>query len=382
MKKISYIIIVGIFFACNNDAKNNTDQHLDKDHSHHETIVLNAKQLSVNEYEIGKPSFESFGKGIKTTGIVDLPPSNRHIVSNYLPGYAKKINVIVGDHVKKGQVLAIIEDPAILELQEKYAKAESKREYLEQEYQRRSKLFDEKIVSKKDFLEAKSDFKSIEAEANSLKEQLLLINLSPKRVLDGKLSRNYPIHAPANGIISSVNITTGEWVGNNKPLLSIVDPEHIHLELQVFEQDIKDVKPGQQINFGLHGNVERPFKAHIYLVGAEVKSDRRVIVHAHPDSLLTNLTIGAYVDGIIKLTADTLLALPNTAVTTLGEKTYALRVVDSKNGGFHFEKIPIQIIRQNDEFVAIDQKWKTDEFLLNGVFDLVKDEGSFGGHSH
>ena len=120
MKKISYIIIVGIFFACNNDAKNNTDQHLDKDHSHHETIVLNAKQLSVNEYEIGKPSFESFGKGIKTTGIVDLPPSNRHIVSNYLPGYAKKINVIVGDHVKKGQVLAIIEDPAILELQEKY----------------------------------------------------------------------------------------------------------------------------------------------------------------------------------------------------------------------------------------------------------------------
>lgn len=383
MKKIIYVLFVGALFACNNDTENNSDSHhADEGHSHHETVTLNAEQISVNGYQIGTPSRQSFGKGIKTTGIVDLPPSNRHIVSNYLPGYAKKIDVIVGDHVKKGQVLAIIEDPGILELQEKYAKAESKREYLEQEYDRLSQLFEENVVSKKEFLEAKSDFKSVQAEANSLKEQLRLINLSPAQVLDGKLSRNYPIYAPANGIIASVNITTGEWVGNNKPLLSIVDPEHIHLELQVFEKDIKEVEPGQQIDFGLHGSTEHPFKAHIYRVGAEVKDDRRVLVHAHPDSLLKNLTIGAYVDGMIHLVSDTLLALPNTAVTSLGDKTFALRVVESHDGDYHMEQTPVQIIRKNENFVAIDQKWENDRFLLNGVFDLVKDEGGFGGHSH
>lgn len=383
MKKIIYILIVGALFACNSETKTNTNGHsADEGHAHHETVVLNTEQISVNGYQIGNPSQQPFGKGIKTTGVVDLPPSNRHIVSNYLPGYSKKINVIVGDHVKKGQVLAIIEDPGILELQEKYAKAESKREYLEQEFERQSQLFEENVVSKKDFLEAKSNFKSIEAEANSLKEQLRLINLSPTQVLKGDLSRSYPIYAPANGIIATVNITTGEWVGNNKPLLSMVDPEHIHLELQVFEKDIRDVEPGQQIHFGLHGSTDHPYKAHIYRVGAEVKDDRRVLVHAHPDSLLKNLTIGAYVDGIIHLTSDTSLALPKTAVTSLGEKTYALRVVDTHDGAYHLEQTPIHIIRQNDKFIAIDPKWKTDRFLLNGVFDLVKDEGGFGGHSH
>lgn len=383
MKKIIYILIVGALFACNSETKTNTNGHSsDEGHAHHETVVLNAEQISVNGYQIGSPTRQPFGKGIKTTGVIDLPPSNRHIVSNYLPGYAKKINVIVGDHVKKGQVLATIEDPGILELQEKYAKAESRREYLEQEFERQSQLFEDNIVSKKDFLEAKSNFKFIEAEAKSLKEQLRLINLSPEQVLKGELSRSYPIYAPANGIIATVNITTGEWVGNNKPLLSMVDPDHIHLELQVFEKDIQNLEPGQQIEFGLHGSTDHPYKAHIYLIGAEVKDDRRVLVHAHPDSSLKKLTIGAYVDGMIHLSSDTLLSLPNTAVTSLGDKTFALRVIQSNDGGYQLEQTPIHIIRENGKYVAIDQKWKTDQFLLTGVFDLVKEAGAGGGHSH
>ena len=162
----------------------------------------------------------------------------------------------------------------------------------------------------------------------------------------------------------------------------MVDPEHIHLELQVFEKDIQNIEPGQEIDFGLHGSTDHPFKAHIYRVGAVVKEDRRVLVHAHPDSLLKNLTIGAYVDGMIHLTSDSLLALPNTAVTSLGDKIFALRVVETHDGEFHLEQTPIKIIKQTEKFVAIDQKWKSDQFLLNGVFDLVKDEGGFGGHSH
>jgi cobalt-zinc-cadmium efflux system membrane fusion protein len=381
MKKIIIIATLGLFVSCSENEVSN-DQ-VPKDNHAEKEVDLTSEQISVNDYEIGKPSLQSFSEMINVTGVIDLPPSHRHIISNYMTGYIKKIKVIVGDHVKKGQVLAIIEHQGILELQERYVKAESEKEYLEQEYNRLKKLYEENVVAKKDFLSAKSKFHSIEAQANSLQQQLLLINISPSNVKSGKLSSSYSVLAPANGIISTVNATTGEWVGNEKQLMTLVNPEHIHLELQVFAKDIDKISAGQSIEFGLHGSGDRPYMAHIYRVGVEVKEDRRVLVHAHPDSILKNLTIGAYVEGRILLDSDSLFAIPSTAVTSLDDESFVLIVKDRHNDEVRFQRTPVKILNRSDKWIAIDKKWSEKEFLLNGVFDLIRDEeGGGGGHSH
>lgn len=380
MKYFIYLFALVVLAACNE--KQTTDEHK---HDHHEgdDLSLTKEQMEVNDYQIGTPQLRSFERNINFTGLVDLPPSHRHVISHFLPGYIKQVKVIVGDHVKKGETLAVIEHQGILELQERYVQAESELEYLEQEYNRLKQLYEENVAAKKDFLSAKSDFLSKQATRNSLKKQLQLIHISPDAVLAGNISSTYAVLAPANGIISSVNIATGAWVGDEKQLMALVNPDHIHLELQVFAKDIPALTEGQSLKFGLHGESEYKHEAKIYRIGVEVKDDRRVLVHAHPDSIPPHLTIGSYVNGSINIADDSLVALPTTAVTALNGENYALVVTDQHDGETHFKRTKINMIQQQNGWIAVDPKWKDHSFLMNGAFDLIKDkENRYSGHSH
>lgn len=380
MKINIYIIALLLITACGEGESAVSEEQKDQ---HDDELVLTKRQMETNDYSLGFPQLRSFERSVNFTGIIDLPPSHRHVISHFVPGYIKQVKVIVGDHVKKGQTLAIIEHQGILELQERYAKAESELEYLEQEYERLEKLFNEKVVAKKEFSAAKSAYLSKQATRNSLKQQLQLIHISPKAVLAGNFSSTYAVLAPADGIISSVNIATGAWVGDEIQLMELIDPNHVHLELQVFAKDIPTLSEGQTINFGLHGDEKQHYSASVYRIGAEVKEDRRVLVHAHPDSVPAHLTIGAYVNGKINTSSDSIFALPSTAVTKLDDESYVLMIEEERDNEIHFKRTKIKVIEQQDGWIAIDKKWKDQKFLLNGVFDLIQQKGEgLEGHSH
>ncbi len=380
MKYIFYISAFLIFTACNEKTNSVGDVH---DHHEEGGLVLTNDQMEANDYKIGAPQRRSFERNINFTGLIDLPPSHRHVISHFLPGYIKQVKVIVGDHVKQGETLAIIEHQGILKLQERFVAAESELEYLEQEYHRLQQLYKENVVAKKDFLAAKSAFFSKRATRNSLQQQLQLIHISPNAVLSGEMSSSYAVLAPSDGIISSVNIATGTWVGDETQLMALVDPDHIHLELQVFAKDIPALSEGQPLKFWLHGERKAIYTATIHRIGAEVKDDRRVLVHAHPDSISPHLTIGAYVNGKINVADDSLLALPSTAVTEINAESFVLVATDKQDGETHFKRTQVKVIQRQNDWIAIDNKWHDHTFLLNGAFDLIKDEeAGFGGHSH
>jgi len=382
MKKSIVLILLVALTACSETETAEQNQNTTEQSNQHE-LVLSKEQLVANNYEIGALEIHPFNRNVNFTGIVDLPPTHRYVISHFIPGYIKEVKVIVGDHVKKGETLAIIEHQGILELQERYASAESELEFLEQEYERLNQLYTENVVAKKEFLAAKSVFLSKQAERNSLKQQLQLIHISPEAVRSGKMTSAYPVLSPSSGIISSVNIATGSWVGNEKQLMALVDPDHIHLELQVFANDIPFLSEGQPLSFGLHGELEQNFSATIHRIGVEVKEDRRVLVHAHPDSIPAHLTIGAYVNGSINVTSDSLFSLPSTAVASIEGKDYVFVVTDQTMEEVFFQQTRIEVLQRQNGWVALDEKWKNHSFLLNGTFDLVTDgEENIGGHSH
>jgi hypothetical protein len=133
----------------------------------------------------------------------------------------------------------------------------------------------------------------------------------------------------------------------------------------------------------MHGNSDGELTAKIYRIGAEVKEDRRVLVHAHPDSVPDHMIIGAYVNGTINVNSDSLYAIPATAVTELDGINYALIQKDKHNGEVHFERTEVKALQKKPGWVSIDTKQKDHFFLLNGAFDLIQAEGeNTGGHSH
>ena len=90
--------------------------------------------------------------------------------------------MIEGDRVQAGDVLAIIEDPGIITMQQDLIEASEQRDYLQQDYERKKRLLDEGVGSQREFQESASRYRSNEARISGLRSKLELLGLNPQKV--------------------------------------------------------------------------------------------------------------------------------------------------------------------------------------------------------
>ena len=80
-------------------------------------------------------------------------------------------------------------------------------------------------------------------------------------------------------------------------LLEIVNTDHIHLELSVFEKDILKIKKDQKIEFKIPESSDKTFDAAVHLVGTSINTDRTIKVHGHiNDEESNNFISGMYIE--------------------------------------------------------------------------------------
>jgi len=240
-------------------------------------IEISKAQFSNSKMELGTISNEPFSEGIITNGFIDVPPASRAKVSAIMAGFIKTTPLLIGDKVKKGQLLLTIENPDFIEIQQNYLEVFEKLKYLKTEYERQKILFEEKITSQKNFLKAESDYKSAVAQVNSLEQKLKLMNVNVSNVKNGKFTSIIPIYAPISGSITQVNASVGKFMNASDVILEVINSEHKHLELVVFEKDVLKVKEGQLIKFQIPENSERIFNAEVHLIGKSIDETKKSI---------------------------------------------------------------------------------------------------------
>lgn len=237
---------------------------------------------------------------IRATGYIDVPPENRAKVSPYYSGFVKEVRVLPGQSVKKGEVLFTLENPEYLEIQQAYLEAKGQLDYLKTDYERQKQLADEKIASTKNFKQAESSYKVMQARYHSFKEQIRLMGFSLEEIEAGKLSTIISIKAPMNGNITSVSITKSQYADAMEVALELVNLEHIHLELEVFEKDALRIKEGQLITFKIPEVGAESYQGEVYLVGKSIDSHKRtVLVHGHIDDEVDGLIPGMFMNAMI-----------------------------------------------------------------------------------
>lgn len=312
----------------------------------------------------------SFDSKISSTGIIDVPPNGRSVISAQIGGYIKNSPLLVGDNVKKGQLLVTIENIEFLELQQHYLEAKEQLTFLESDYHRQKELFDEKITSEKSFLKAESDFKRTLAIYKSLKKKLELLRIDIAEVESGNLSSISKIYAPMSGDITQLNITTGSYVSSSDVIMEIVSTEHLHLELKIFEKDMLKVRIGQTVSFTLPESGATSYKGSVHLIGKSIGSDRTVMVHAHIDeSHEVGFIPGMFVQAEILTQEFTGIAISQEAIQEKDGKHYILILKSDDHDAYLFEKIQIEIESSSEDLVFIKSKEKLDvngKYLIGG----------------
>ncbi|WP_188369958.1 efflux RND transporter periplasmic adaptor subunit [Muriicola marianensis] len=340
-----------------------------------EMITLSTVQFDEGQMQLGSPEERDFPNIVQATGMIDVPPQNKAVVSAILGGYIKETPLLIGDEVKKGQTLLVLENPEFISLQQEYLKAGQDLKFLESDYERQKQLLAENISSQKSFLKAESEYKGNLARYSALKEKLLMLNFSLPEIESGTIRSTSRIFSPISGSVTKINVSKGMYVSPADEIMEITDNDHIHLELNVFEKDIMKLSKEQPIHFTIPEASDEVFEAQVYLIGTHIEANRTVKVHAHlKEEDHHRFLTGMFVEAGIITSQDKKLSLPDAAIAGIDDTNYVLRLVEKKDDGYVFEKVRIETGQSYGGFTSVEFEAAGDEdetYLVQGAFSLL-----------
>lgn len=341
-------------------------------------IFVSKAQFENSKMTFGSIEEQSFPVTVKTSGMIDVPPENRAVVNATMGGYIKTTPLLIGDAVRKGQALVTIENPDFVKIQQEYMEVNEQLTYLKSEFDRQKTMRAENITSQKSYLQAESTYKTAMARHNGLRKQLQMLNISPASVEAGNISSVVTIYAPISGSITKVNVTRGTYVSPATAILEIIDNDHIHLELSVFEKDILKLKKGQLINFKIPESSTEIYTAKVYLIGTSIEENRTIKVHGHlDDESGVNFLTGMFVDAGIVIESAFAKALPETAAVALEDTHLILKLDEETNDGYYFEEVDVKVgdtYEGKTAIISLESLQETDKILTSGAFNLIVDE--------
>lgn len=381
MKNLYILLFSLVLVACGNSEKNIEAVEVIKTDSNE--IDITKQQFEGENMAFGTLSEEAFSQSIKTNGMIDVPPYNKSSVATFMGGYITKTPLLIGDKVKKGQLLVTLENPEFVEIQQNYLEVAEQLSYLKSEFTRQKTLYDENITSQKNFLKAESTYKSNLAQYNGMRKKLQMMNINPTSVEQGQITSTLNLYAPIAGYVTKVNVSNGSYVSPSDIVIEIVDTDHIHLELSVFEKDILKIKKGQKILFTVPEASDRIFKAEVHLVGTTIdEKTRRVKIHGHIDEDQTQFIVGMFTEADIVINNVRNMAVPKEAVVEVEDDSFVLVLKNETETEYHLEKVKIKKGMETEDFVEIlnEIDLKDKKILTKGTYMLLNDGG--GGHSH
>ncbi|MBU0696979.1 MAG: efflux RND transporter periplasmic adaptor subunit [Bacteroidetes bacterium] len=301
-------------------------------------IVFTSEQYQLAGIAMGAVEMRNLSNIVKLSGIIDVEPNSMATVSAPLGGYIKTAGLLPGQAVRKGQVLATIENPEFINMQQDYLESKGRLQYLEQEYKRQQKLRDEDVNAAKTFQQVASDYRVMQATINGLEQKLALAGIKTSALQSGKITRTANLYAPISGYIKTSNVNIGKYANPTDVLFEIINKDDLHLALNAFEKDLGKIKVGQTVKFSLANENNFNRKAKVFLMGQSTGDDRIVPVHCH----LTNqkdpsLLPGMYVKAWIETSTEKQYAAPSEAIVQLEGKDYLILQTGQSSTGYTFK---------------------------------------------
>lgn len=345
--KISVAFIaLFLFFQCNKNEEANPKPTIKTD----ETIVhLTDAQLKNAPIETAILSEQSISTTLKLNGKVDVPPQNLVSVSTPMGGYLRSTSLLPGMQVKKGQVIAIIENPQFVQLQQDYLLAKSKLHFADLDYKRQKTLNQSQASSDKVTQQAQSEVSNQQIAMNALAQQLQIININPSSVTSSNIKRSIPVYSSINGYVSKVNVNIGKYVTPSDILFELINPNDIHLNLKVYEKDLQLLKTGQRFIAFTNSEPNKKYYGEILLTSKDVGANGIAEVHCHFENYDHSLIPGMYMNAVIETQNSFVDAIPEESIVSFEGKDFVFVELKKQT----YKMTPVQLGESENGFVKI-----------------------------
>ncbi len=341
MKPYIFITIsLFLWTACekNPDRGSTPTTHSTVTNPANEVVKFTREQQRNAGIEVSAPTIETLNSTLTLQGSIDVPPQSTISLSFPLGGYLKSTRMLPGMPVKKGQVLAEIEDMQFIQLQQDYLTAKEKLTLSVSEFERQRDLNANKASSDRMYQQARTDMETQRILVNALAQKLELIGIAPEKLTAMSIHKSVPIVSPIDGFVSEVNVNVGKYTAPTDMLFELVDPRDIHLSLKVFEKDLNKLSIGQEVTAYTNADPNKLYTAKIILIEKSLDQDRMAEVHCHLDRHSATLVPGMFMNGKVSLTSNQAITVAEDAVVRWENKSYVFVEKDQEQ----FQMVEVQ----------------------------------------
>lgn len=204
-------------------------------------------------------------------------------ISSPLQGRVLEVRAKLGDHVKTGDVLLVIDSPDITAAYSEFVKEASDMDYATRAYELAKDLYETKALPFKDYKQAENDLVKAKAEFRRAKERLLSLRVPAaeleKPLAEQKITARFEMRSPLAGTVVERTVTPGSIVGGDQSqvLFTVADLDNLQVVADVYERDLDLVHVGQVADVTVEAYQRTSFPAAISAVGDVVDPNSRTI---------------------------------------------------------------------------------------------------------
>ncbi|WP_085950561.1 efflux RND transporter periplasmic adaptor subunit [Fibrisoma limi] len=346
LNKISIALLVGLLFfttGCKDQPTAETTQKVQEaEHEHEEgptdVVELTDDQLRIAAVAVGRVEYRNLGQTLQVNGRLAVPAQSQVNITALQGGFVRSIPLLPGQPVRKGQVLARIENPDLIGVQQEYAETHSRLTYLEAEFARQQELSRENVSALKVLQQTTADLKATRARVAGLAQRIRLVGLSPQAALAGKFSATYVITASVSGVVTDIPATSGQFVQPADVIARLTSSQGLYAELTVFEKDLPRLREGQRVSLVLNNEAGRERSGRISFINRAIDADRSVRVVARLDQPDARLAPNTSLKGSLDLGDSRVTALPEGAIVSAEGKDYIFVETDQRTPEQHEHK--------------------------------------------
>ncbi len=194
-------------------------------------------------------------------------------VAPRVPGRIVKVRANLGDKVKRGQPLAVLDSIELGEARSAYLQAASEASVAQAGFERAERLQADNIIPEKEFLRARAEHEKAHASLRAAADKLRMMGVAPEKLAGS----TFPLTAPFAGTVIEKKAVLGELAPVDQSLFTVADLSTLWIEANLFEKDLAKVKAGAQASVTVSAYPGVVYKGRLTYISSVMDKETRTV---------------------------------------------------------------------------------------------------------
>ena len=244
------------------------------------TVHLTREQVATAGIQTATVERRAAAGFLRATATIEPAADRQARVGSRIAGRIVALKAGVGDQVKRGQPLGLIDSPELGRAAADYLAALAGARVTKETADRERTLFEKRISAERDWREAEAAAIRARAEKEAAENRLHALGVTDAelpRQVEGHYSSTMSLTSPLDGLVVERSATLGQMAEPSQALFVVMDLREVWLLIDVYEQDVSQVKPGQRVKVKVAAYPGGEFQGAVQNVGAIVDAKTRTV---------------------------------------------------------------------------------------------------------